>query len=169
MLSIFCRGKHHPPGDEEFRQGHKTQKDHNVDTNNVLAAVTIRDPLTWLGSMCRHHYTAHFPWTTSRCPHFSLPDLGTRVVYNGFEREHESILHLWNSYYTEYKEAQFPRLIVRYEDLIFHPEEVTEKVCKCAGGSMRRDGRFKYIVDSAKKGVGAHGKVRTGYADALVK
>ena len=34
---------------------------------------------------------------------------------------------------------------------------------------MRRDRTFKYVVDSAKKGIGAHGKVRTGYVDALLK
>ena len=163
------RGKHHPPGDEDFRQGHKTKKDGNVDTNNILAAVTVRDPLTWLGSMCRHTYTAHFPHTSKHCPDFSFSDLKTSVKYNGFWRHHDSIVHMWNSYYTEYKEAEFPRLIVRYEDLIFHPELTTKTVCECAGGSMRKDGRFKYIVDSAKKGPNAHGKVRTGYAESLVK
>ena len=34
---------------------------------------------------------------------------------------------------------------------------------------MKPDGTFKYIVDSAKKGDGAHGKVRTGYVDAILK
>lgn len=58
---------------------------------------------------------------------------------------------------------------MRIEDLIFHPEEVTTAVCECAGGSMREDGKFKYIVNSAKKGEHAHGKERTGYVDAIVK
>ena len=30
-------------------------------------------------------------------------------------------------------------------------------------------GKFQYVVDSAKKGTGAHGKVRTGYIDAIIK
>eukprot|EP00339_Tiarina_fusa_P009341 CAMPEP_0117079928 /NCGR_PEP_ID=MMETSP0472-20121206/56412_1 /TAXON_ID=693140 ORGANISM="Tiarina fusus, Strain LIS" /NCGR_SAMPLE_ID=MMETSP0472 /ASSEMBLY_ACC=CAM_ASM_000603 /LENGTH=469 /DNA_ID=CAMNT_0004807395 /DNA_START=40 /DNA_END=1449 /DNA_ORIENTATION=+ len=163
-------GKHTPPGDEDFRQSHKTDKDKSVDANNILAAATIRDPLVWLGSMCRHAYAANWDHgEDDRCPDFSLPDLKTTVKYAAFEKEHESILHLWNAYYLEYQEATFPRLLVRYEDLIFHPEEVTRTVCECAGGSMRKDGSFKYIVDSAKKGDGAHGKTRTGYADALVK
>lgn len=34
---------------------------------------------------------------------------------------------------------------------------------------MKPDGTFVYIVDSAKKGDGAHGKVRTGYIDAIMK
>jgi hypothetical protein len=164
------RGKHTPPGDENFRQSHKTDKDKSVDANNILAAATIRDPLVWLGSMCRHAYAANWDHgDDDRCPDFSMPDLRTKVKYAAFEKEHESILHLWNAYYQEYQEADFPRLLVRYEDLIFHPEEVTKAVCECAGGSMRDDGSFKYIVDSAKKGDGAHGKTRTGFADALVK
>ena len=64
---------------------------------------------------------------------------------------------------------QFPFLLVRFEDIIFHPKEVTKAVCECAGGQLNR-GEFKYIVDSAKKGM-AHGKSkdRTGYVDAIIK
>lgn len=58
---------------------------------------------------------------------------------------------------------------MRIEDLVFHPEEVTRAVCECAGGSMREDGTFKYIVNSAKKGEHAHGKERTGFIDAIIK
>jgi hypothetical protein len=30
-------------------------------------------------------------------------------------------------------------------------------------------GKFHYVVDSAKKGAGAHGSIRTGYIDAIIK
>lgn len=120
--------------------------------------------------MCRHKYAANWDHPDAKhCPDFSLPDLETTVQYNQFKRQHKSILHLWNDYYQEYLQAPFPRLIVRFEDLLFHPEEVTKTVCECAGGSMPKNGKFKYIVDSAKKGANAHGKVRTGYTDALLK
>ena len=66
-------------------------------------------------------------------------------------------------------QAPFPRLIIRFEDLVFHPKQLTKIVCECAGGSMRDDGTFQYIVESAKKGESAHGKVRTGYVDAIIK
>jgi hypothetical protein len=60
--------------------------------------------------------------------------------------------------------------MVRFEDLIFHAKEVTTTVCTCAGGKMK-NGDFVYIVDSAKKGVGAHGKMeqRTSFIDAIVR
>jgi len=162
-------GKHNPPGNDGFRQGHNTYHDTSIDADTILPAVTIRDPLTWLVSMCHLHYAAHWNHSESRCPDFSEPDLETIVRYAHFRRKHTSILHLWNDYYREYLQVPFPRLIVRIEDLIFHPEETTKTVCECGGGSMREDGTFKYIVNSAKKGEEAHGKDRTGFVDAIVK
>merc|ERR1712194_56538 len=76
-----------------------------------------------------------------------------------------SLLHLWNTYYNDWlmtnmnanvgtvndnynmtgndgnikddnNDDYFPRLIVRYEDLLYHTEEVIEKVCNCAVGKM---------------------------------
>jgi hypothetical protein len=168
-----CRGKHTPPGDEKFRQSHKTHNDGNVDASNILPAVTIRDPLFWLHSMCKHPYTAKWDHLDGdQCPDFN-PDnnLKTKVKYAGFYRNHDSILHHWNDYYNEYLNADFPRLLVRYEDLLFHPKELTKSVCECAGGSMRRDDNFIFIVDTAKKGDAAHGSMsaRTGYVDAMIK
>jgi hypothetical protein len=50
-------GKHTPPGDEEYRNAHRTTKDWNVDSKEIMPVVTIRDPLIWLKSMCKHPYT----------------------------------------------------------------------------------------------------------------
>ena len=173
ILFFYDRGKHTPPGDEEFRLSHKTHNDANVNASDILPAVTIRDPLVWLQSMCRHEYAAHWKHDKEHCPNFEIseenPDLSNEVHYAEFTRHHDSILHLWNDYYNEYLNVPFHRLIVRFEDLIFFPEQVTETVCKCAGGSMNLNGVFKYVVDSAKKGAAAHGKVRTGYVDAIIK
>ena len=69
---------------------------------------------------------------------------------------------------VEYLQAKFPYLLVRFEDLIYHPKQVVQTICECAGGEMNR-GDFQYITGSAKKGVGAHGaeSERTGYLQAL--
>mmetsp|Transcript_1081 Transcript_1081/g.2380 ORF Transcript_1081/g.2380 Transcript_1081/m.2380 type:complete len:545 (-) Transcript_1081:1308-2942(-) len=166
-------GKHTPPGDPDYREQHKTKKDADVDANNIMPMVTIRDPLIWLQSMCRHHYTAR--WINpdpSHCPDFTDPSRSfvTNVKYADFSRRHDSIVHHFNDYYNEYiHESKIPFLLVRFEDLVFHPEETTKTVCECAGGAMKRNGQFHYVVDSAKKGLAAHGKVRTGYVDALIK
>ena len=181
-------GKHTPPGDEEYRKNHKTYTDTYIPANDILPAVTVRDPLFWLKSMCKHRYTARWYRTDEHCPNFSdLQDLtetqtygllgntvelkgyGAAVKYADFIRRHDTIVGLWNDWYNEYLNADFDYLMVRFEDLLFHPEEVTKAVCECAGGSMNKNGHFIYVVDSAKKGKGAHGKKRTGYVDALVK
>lgn len=174
-------GKHTPPGNEEYRLEHKSIKDKDVDANMILPAVTVRDPYYWMQSMCRHHYTAS--WRESdRCPNLTptpqdqanYPLLRDKdyfplaVRYADFRRHHKSLTGLWNDWYHEYKGVEFQRLFVRYEDLLFHPKEVTTTVCECAGGTMNQ-GKFVYQVDSAKKGVGAHGNVRTGYVDAIIK
>jgi hypothetical protein len=178
-------GKHQPAGDENWRQSHKTQKDKNIDANDILPAVTIRDPYMWMNSMCRIHYKALWPHNPKRhCPNLipnaqdkvQFPMLRNKDVvpvtvhYPDFVKHHDSLAHYWNDWYNEYFNAEFPRLMVRFEDLIFHAKEVTTNVCTCAGGKMKK-GDFVYIVDSAKKGVGAHGKMeqRTSFIDAIVR
>jgi hypothetical protein len=178
-------GKHSPPLNEEFRTRHKTKPgDENIQAHNVFAAVTIRDPYVWMRSMCRHPYGAYWPNDTGHCPNLIPNELDVKkepwlqykqsvpidVQYSEFNRQHESLVHFWNEWYTEYLQAPFPRLIVRFEDLIFHAKEVTTQVCNCAGGTMQP--RFSYIQNSAKKGTpGAHGKdgEKTSFIDAIVK
>lgn len=164
-------GKHSPVGNKLYRETHKTKKDKDIDANEIMPMVTIRDPLIWLKSMCRHNYTAHWDgFKEDHCPNFLMNDLGMSVRYDGFKRQYESVLHLWNDYYNEYKNADIPFLLVRFEDLVFHPVETVTQVCQCAGGKMSNK-KFKYIVDSAKKGLAAHGamKLRTGFVDAIVR
>jgi hypothetical protein len=128
--------------------------------------------------MCLHEYGASWHHDDKHCPNL-VPNQVERdkgynntipvtVKYVEFSRSHSSLVDFWNSWYQEYIQASFPKLIVRFEDLVFHPKQVTQKVCECAGGEMNKQ-PFKYIVDSAKKGEGAHGKERTSYIDALVK
>ena len=40
-------GKHTPVGNDDYRLSHVTEKDKGVDPNNILPAVTIRDPYVW--------------------------------------------------------------------------------------------------------------------------
>jgi hypothetical protein len=181
-------GKHTPVGDEQFRQGHRTYNttDPSLATDNIFPGVAIRDPYKWMQSMCRHEYGARWRHDKSRhCPNLvpnnedraafpvlrplNVTSVPVRVVYAEFERHHASLAHFWNDWYQEYVNATFPRLLVRFEDLVFHPQLVTKTVCECAGGEMNKR-PFKYIVESAKVG-SAHGpeKAKTSYVDAIVK
>jgi hypothetical protein len=76
----------------------------------------------------------------------------------------------WNDWNLQYADAKWPRLMVRFEDLVFFPKQVTRTVCECAGGELNKE-PFHYVTESAKHGTSAHGKlsVRTTYVDALVK
>lgn len=115
--------------------------------------------------MCRHPYSAEWDHDDTHCP--NLVDANVNIQYKAFLQQHESLIHFWNDWYQDYITATFPRLIVRFEDVVFHPKEITQKVCECAGGKLKARG-FKYIVDSAKKGA-AHGTDKTSYTDAIVK
>ena len=84
-----------------------------------------------------------------------------------FKTDHDSLVHMWNDWYQQYMNASFPVLIVRFEDLLFHGEEVTNYVCKCAGGTIRRT-RFRHAAESTKEGK-SHGKDKTGLVSALIK
>jgi hypothetical protein len=93
------------------------------------------------------------------------------VKYGDYEDVFDSLAHLWNGWYYQYwKEATYPFLIVRFEDLIFHARNVTTQICHCAGGIIRTDRPFFHIVQSAKDGPG-HGRQeeRTNMVQAWIK
>jgi hypothetical protein len=174
---------------ETFRQGHRTYEDAELTANAMFPAVTVRDPLKWMQSMCRHEYGAHWPHTVEHCPNLvptsvdfqllqerniSVSETGAvpvSVHYAEFQREHDSLVGFWNEWYQQYAAVKWPRLMVRFEDLVFFPQQVTKVVCECAGGELNHREPFRFIVDSAKKGIGQHGKKseRTTYIDALIK
>jgi hypothetical protein len=190
IISKVPWGKHTPVIDDN-RLTHKTEKDSGVDPESVFPAVTVRDPAAWMQSMCRHEYAMSWPHkknihcpnlvpsvandyddsTLSKSTNSSVP---VTILYKGFKISHDSLLHHWNEWYAAYTApaATFPRVIVRFEDLIFHPVAVTTAVCECAGGALERDPQgkilFKYVTGSAKKGA-SHGKEKTGYIDAIIR
>lgn len=182
-------GKHTPVGNETFRQGHRTYNDSALEADAIFPAVMVRDPLKWMQSMCRHEYGAHWPHGKAHCPnlvptvndyplmrsmHWNVSKVGSVPVdvhYAEFHVVHDSLVGFWNNWYTEYAEVQWPRLLVRFEDLIFFPKQVTKTVCECAGGELNPIRPFIFVTDSAKRGTGQHGKKseRTTYIDALIK
>lgn len=133
--------------------------------------------------MCRHEYAAYWHRdnaNTKHCPnllkHYNNENNDTvplTIKYKEFDTHHDSMVDFWNDWYNDYIKAPFPRLIVRFEDVIFHPKEVTKLACECAGGKLNKPNKrtgqnFVYITESAKKGA-AHGTEKTSYIDAIVK
>jgi hypothetical protein len=163
------RGRHFVPNKESF------------DVSTILPIVTIRDPYSWMKSMCRHGYGLRWHHRPEHCPNlvpnehdyslFAFPGKNIPVRIS-WDNEHaskwNSMAHLWSDWNLQYYGAQdFPKLIIRFEDLIFHPKEVITQICECAGGSLRKD-KFLYILDSAKFGSG-HGAAKTTLASAMIR
>jgi hypothetical protein len=213
-------GKHQSP--TRFRMSNhsvtSTTTTSTVKNENILPIVTIRNPYSWLESLCRHRYSAHWFHAPGHCPNLVANDVDYEylqygldgsyktdprfwslhhhdpwlvdnvmntanfthnmtvipvyVRYNLETTNHDSLVHMWNDWYREYiEDADFPRLVVRFEDLLFFGKNVTETACKCAGGKLRwNDSRFVHISASAKKGT-VHGPEheKTGLVDALIR
>ena len=186
-------GKHTPVYDEQFRQTHKASEgDNNVPANNILPAIAIRDPAVWAASMCRNEYAMEWTHTNTKavtdlqqqhCPNlvpnvidieqdeslYNSSTIPVSIQYAKFNRVHDSMIAHWNEFYKDYyQQNRFPRVMVRFEDLVFHPKQVIQTVCECAGGTLKHSNGFQYIVDSAKITEG-HGKHKTGYVDAIIR
>lgn len=171
-------GKHTPV---KFKYEHTAPKNENVTKDDCLPVVTIRNPFDWMKSMCVHYYTARWSMQESGikgyiCPHLvyakkKKTPVELRVKLAEQWLFFDSLAHLWNEWYAQYwRDADFPFLIVRFEDLIFRQYNTTKIICECAGGKANSKSKFKYIVNSAKQGPG-HGKKeeRTGMIDAWIK
>lgn len=161
--------------------GISTLKDYVVDHAAVMPIVMIRDPYFWMQSMCRHHYGAQWFHSKEHCPnlvpnhvdyklyHFPKGTIPVHIKYDFGVRKWDSLAHLWSSWYQQYyKDADYPRLVVRFEDFIFYPKQVTQQICACAGGTIRDNQSFTYQVESAKLGPG-HGTARTSWVSAMVR
>jgi len=174
-------GKHYPAS---YREQHATKTDKTVPFDHSLPLVTIRHPYSWMQSMCRHPYAASWKHSKEHCPNLvptpedDLADGKTdqvpvTVKYSKeFSAHHDSLAHFWSDWYHLYYDANFPRIIVRFEDLLFYGKEVTETLCECGGGVPREDrrpGGFMHISESAKLGTSAHGKHKTDLVGALIK
>lgn len=150
-------GKHTPA---HFKWHHATDHAKDIAKETILPVVTIRNPFDWMASMCRNRYTAKWKHSSNQCPHLredhdesSVPVTVTYAEQR--TSSHASLAHLWNDWNQEYLQAEYPRVIVRFEDLIFFPQETLTKICECAGGKVQWP--FSYIVKPAKTGPG-HGK-----------
>lgn len=123
--------------------------------------------------MCRHPYEVHWEHNATTCPHVVCNDQTqqtspVQVNYATIITHHDSLPQFWNEWYNDYLQADWPRVIVRMEDLIFHGKNVTETLCKCGGGSPRYQ-QFKHISKSAKLGTAQHGNDKTSLVDAIIR
>lgn len=149
-----------PWGKHEFANisRSRTALQHNsTDKDDGLAVVVIKDPYDWIHSMCRNPYLVKWNNVTNHCP-----DLSSTVTA---WKTHKNIMQFWNEWYEMYINHDYfpyPKVMIKFEDLVIRPKETISKICSCAGGSLRVP--FKYVVTSAKNGAGHNSK--TGMFEA---
>ena len=134
----------------------------------------------------RKHYEGD-PWKVDNVVEKANYTLDKEVIplwvrYHSENWQHKSLAHMWTDWYKDYYDAEYPRLMIRLEDLVFYPHETLRQVCECAIGgddtTNAGDGYFEYIgdeslilsLDSAiKGGDNIHGKDRVGLLGAMAK
>jgi hypothetical protein len=131
---------------------------------NILPVVLIRDPYSWMQSMCKHPYGVKWAGVgssgSSHCPNL-VPSAQDRIdfadeiggknsssvpvtiPYPEQTATFDSMVHFWSTWYNEYLEADYPRLMIRFEDLIFHQRELISTVCE---GAVAKQEHFSYVV-----------------------
>ena len=120
-------------------------------------------------------YAAHFRKNPKCCP--SPLDLRRLAVHGGAvrnftvgykkhdRRSYANLVEMWNEWYRAYADTPLPRLIVRYEDLLFEPRDTVRRICACVGGQLKLD--FDPFADAAKFGAGHGGSAGTSRASAI--
>jgi hypothetical protein len=180
-------GKHNPAS-WRLRNVAGGRGDSIPDQRHALPIVIVKDPFSWMVSMCHQQYTARWPRTSTHCPNLFLSAHDKKnaprvvrnsrngtppvtVVYNrerGNITHHDSLVHMWNEWNGEYVyKANYPRLMVRFEDLIYHTDKVMHQICDCAGAKFHSPGKITYQISTAKQG-NAH-KSDVGIVKALIK
>lgn len=182
-------GKHQSP---RFRFNNTVRDWKN--NSAYLPIVVVRDPWTWLQSMCRQNYAAiwyHVPGPEGHCPNLIPSDVEQKwfsksrsdvaryfrydkpkvqnvllkanftldmktvpvnVRYKNEVARHQSLAHFWKEWYQEYYDAKFPRLMIRLEDLVFHPYDTLKPICDCVHGELARKDNFTLEGESIKEG-----------------
>ena len=129
--------------------------------------------------MCHHPYSATWRQTSEHCPnlvpgasdHLHFPTVTkknnrTVPVRIRFAKDSveswDSMIDLWSDWYHQYLTADYPRLMVRFEDFLFAPEQLLQKIADCLGAELSQPVRFQ--IDSSK----AHGS-QTDLVHAFIK
>lgn len=151
---------------------------HGMNQSAVLPIVILRDPYSWMQSMCRHPYATK--WLhRGRCPNLVpqpqdfqqfrlLPKhaatFNVTIIFNKtVDVQHwDSLVDLWSSWYRQYWEASFPRVMIRFEDLLLHSDDLMSILADCLGTKTKLQHR---IQTASSKYHGSH----TDFLAALVK
>ena len=189
-------GKHMPASVRET--GHSAPQQAWIQLKNILPIVIVKDPLTWMQSMCKNPYRVSWFHTNNiHCPNlvpFTENEWKKSKNYTSTNDNPNlthsmtvtvkyppplyrtpltwpSLAHLWSEWNRDYYQvSHYPRLMIRYEDLLFRAPETIRQICDCAGGQIRpkHGGKHAYHTESAKTQAGGHSS-STNLLSALIK
>mmetsp|Transcript_29087 Transcript_29087/g.45765 ORF Transcript_29087/g.45765 Transcript_29087/m.45765 type:complete len:171 (-) Transcript_29087:112-624(-) len=131
-----------------------------------------------MNSQCRHEYGVTFwksEYDEEHCPNLIRGNVRDRdetislQLFNG-GKFHDTLLDAYNWWYGVWEEERttksFPHLAIRYEDLLFHGQEVSRITCECVGGNVMSN--FHFESGSAKGDSGSH-EGSSGLVKALIQ
>lgn len=157
------------------------EKLQHVNHTAALPVVIVRDPYFWMQSMCKSPYQAHWKRRPKHCPNLVVDandrsrlqslvnetgeTFRVKVIHDAeYKLFYDSLAHLWNEFYRPYYyETSYPRLIVRFEDLLWSAPTIMHHIAECMGTSLISD-VYQYQVKRAK----GHGS-KSGLLEAIVK
>ncbi|GKY93398.1 hypothetical protein MPSEU_000307400 [Mayamaea pseudoterrestris] len=163
-------GKHLPP--DTHRLHNRFPIDNMENQERVLPIVIVRDPFFWFQSMCKARYDAMWEKEpNNRCPNFiryahnmtTWPvQCNTHQTSYKIKDNYTSLADMWNDWHLQYLDADYPRLMIRFEDALYRLEEVVNSIRECIG--MNDTHTFKYMISRSK----VHGNP-TDFISSLMK
>ena len=170
-------GKHNPVSTHRLQHTAKMWGE-GINHTAFFPVTMIKDPYGWMGSQCRHRYTTRWAHGPGNCPNLinkkkirkdgmDVPEKVNVIFAKGMVA-YESLIDMWNKWYEDWEAQTFPHITTRFEDLLFHGEEVTKLTCECVGGVFKSK-NFKYTAESAKEnGMSIH-KGAYGLVKAMIQ
>jgi hypothetical protein len=156
-------------------------KDNTSESHlHTLPIILIRDPYRWMYAICKKSYAVHWRSSSGRCPSLvedtdDNPSRTTQVQVKPLARNgqvgvgvetYASMADLWTEWNLQYLDADFPRLIVRFEDYLFHTRRLFDIILECAGiPPLPQEQPFVYHTEPAK----VHGGASIDFVEAIIK
>lgn len=126
---------------------------------SVLPLVLVKDPLQWFASTCRKQYfDVHL--NSVSCP---SPLAHTWGSLKG--TQFDNLFDLWVRWHAEYLRADTPRMMIRFEELLFAPKATISAACTCVGGTVREP---FLVLESVPKWGPGHSNV-TNRSETLLR
>ena len=101
------------------------------DPLSILPVVVVKDPTTWMKSMCRNQYECRFSAPAVAPEAACLPPVKqtqTTMRYQPTKPSfYDSLPHFWRAWNGEYLNSTAPRLLIRFEDLLWNSEETIRR------------------------------------------